>query len=522
MKKTLQDEIKAILQERIMVLDGGMGTMIQQHRLSEDDFRGQEFKDHPRPLKGNNDILSITRPDVIYQIHKDYLLAGADIIETNTFSSTSVAQADYGLEHLAYQMNKSSAGVARRAAEEITLQTGIKRFVAGALGPTNKTLSVSPSVERPDYRNIIFDELVEAYEEQAKGLLDGGVDILLIETIFDTANAKAALFALQNLFEEKYAPRPIFISGTIVDKSGRTLSGQTGEAFVISVSHADPLCIGLNCALGAAEMRPFIETIGKCTTAYVLCYPNAGLPNTFGDYDETPQMMALQLKDFAANGLVNIVGGCCGTTPDHIREIAEAVKNCKPRVPPATVFEGHMLLAGLEPFRIGPYTNFVNIGERCNVAGSRKFAKLVMAGSYEEALSVAKVQVEMGAQVLDVNVDDGMLDGPSAMTRFCNFIASEPDIAKVAQNFYSSREFTCINEFFEFCCKGEQRNRVETRDGYEVERGNSLLQIPLRGGDVRTVSCSWSQDSNVWVQPPQFSIALHMVCPRGTESDHQY
>lgn len=453
MKKTLQDEIEAILQEKIMVLDGGMGTMIQRLKLSEDDFRGQEFGDHARPLKGNNDILSITKPDVIYQIHKDYLLAGADIIETNTFSSTSIAQADYGLERLAYQMNKCSAGVARKAAEEITLQTGIKRFVAGALGPTNKTLSVSPSVERPDYRNITFDELVEAYKEQAEGLLDGGVDILLVETIFDTANAKAALFAIQNLFEEKYAPRPIFISGTIVDKSGRTLSGQTGEAFVISVSHADPLCIGLNCALGAAEMRPFIETIGKCTTAYVLCYPNAGLPNTFGDYDETPHMMAMHLKDFAADGLVNIVGGCCGTTPDHIREIAEAVKKYKPRVPPATVFEGHMLLSGLEPFRIGPYTNFVNIGERCNVAGSRKFAKLIMAGNYEEALSIAKVQVEMGAQVLDINMDDGMLDGPSAMTRFCNFIASEPDIAKVPLCIDSSN-FAVIEAGLK-CCQGK-------------------------------------------------------------------
>uniref|UniRef100_A0A671G1T4 Methionine synthase n=1 Tax=Rhinolophus ferrumequinum TaxID=59479 RepID=A0A671G1T4_RHIFE len=453
MTKTLPDRIEAILQERIMVLDGGLGTMIQRYQLSEEDFRGQEFKGHARPLKGNNDILSITRPDVIYQIHKDYLLAGADIIETNTFSSTYVAQADYGLEHVAYRMNKCSAGVARKAAEEITRQTGIKRFVAGALGPTNKTLSVSPSVERPDYRNITFDELVEAYKEQATGLLDGGVDILLVETIFDTANAKAALFALQNLFEEKYAPRPIFISGTIVDKSGRTLSGQTGEAFVISVSHADPLCIGLNCALGAAEMRPFIETIGKCTTAYVLCYPNAGLPNTFGDYDETPHMMATHLKDFAVNGLVNIVGGCCGTTPDHIREIAEAVKNCKPRVPPATVFDGHLLLSGLEPFRIGPYTNFVNIGERCNVAGSRKFAKLIMAGSYEEALSVAKVQVEMGAQVLDINMDDGMLDGPSAMTRFCNFIGAEPDIAKVPLCIDSSN-FAVIEAGLK-CCQGK-------------------------------------------------------------------
>uniref|UniRef100_A0A2K6NMX3 Methionine synthase n=1 Tax=Rhinopithecus roxellana TaxID=61622 RepID=A0A2K6NMX3_RHIRO len=464
LKKTPLDEIDAILRKRIMVLDGGMGTMIQRQKLNEEHFRGQEFKDHARPLKGNNDILSITQPDVIYQIHKEYLLAGADIIETNTFSSTSIAQADYGLEHLAYRMNKCSAGVARKAAEEITLQTGIKKFVAGALGPTNKTLSVSPSVERPDYRNITFDELVEAYQEQAKGLLDGGVDILLIETIFDTANAKAAVFALQNLFEEKYAPRPIFISGTIVDKSGRTLSGQTGEAFVISLSHAEPLCIGLNCALGAAEMRPFIEIIGKCTTAYVLCYPNAGLPNTFGDYDETPSMMAKHLKDFAMDGLINIVGGCCGSTPDHIREIAEAVKNCKPRVPPATVFEGHMLLSGLEPFRIGQYTNFVNIGERCNVAGSRKFAKLIMAGNYEEALGVARVQVEMGAQVLDINMDDGMLDGPSAMTRFCNLIASEPDIAKVPLCIDSSN-FAVIEAGLK-CCQGKCIvNSVSLKEG---------------------------------------------------------
>ncbi|XP_004709880.1 methionine synthase [Echinops telfairi] len=453
MKKAHQDEIGAILQERIMVLDGGMGTMIQQYKLNEESFRGQGFKDHSRPLKGNNDILSITQPDLIYQIHKEYLLAGADIIETNTFSSTSVAQADYGLEHLAYQMNKCSAAVAKKAAEEVTLQTGIKRFVAGALGPTNKTLSVSPSVERPDYRNITFDELVEAYQEQARGLLDGGVDIILIETIFDTANAKAALYAIQKLFEEKYAPRPIFISGTIVDKSGRTLSGQTGEAFVISVSHADPLCIGLNCALGAAEMRPFIETIGKCVTAFVLCYPNAGLPNTFGEYDEAPDMMAMHLKNFAVDGLVNIVGGCCGTTPNHIREIAKAVKNCKPRVPPATLFERHTLLSGLEPFKIGPYTNFVNIGERCNVAGSRKFAKLIMAGNYEEALSVAKLQVEMGAQVLDINMDDGMLDGPSAMTKFCNFIASEPDIAKVPICIDSSN-FSVIEAGLK-CCQGK-------------------------------------------------------------------
>ncbi|XP_062330688.1 methionine synthase [Osmerus eperlanus] len=430
-KCQLKDELRALLQQRIMVLDGGMGTMIQQKNLEEEHFRGEEFKDHALSLKGNNDLLSITQSDVIYQIHKDYLFAGADIIETNTFSSTSIAQADYGLEHIAYRLNKTSAEIARRAANDVTKQTGCKRYVAGAVGPTNKTLSVSPSVERPDFRNVTFDELVVAYTEQVRGLLDGGADILLVETIFDTANAKAALFAIDQLFEKTYDQRPIFISGTIVDRSGRTLSGQTGEAFVISVSHAKPLCIGLNCALGATEMRPFIEAIGKSTTALVLCYPNAGLPNTFGGYDETPELTASHMKDFAKDGLVNLVGGCCGTTPAHIRAIAEGVKHCHPRVPPTDVFQDYMLLSGLEPFRVGPYTNFVNIGERCNVAGSRKFAKLIMAGAYEEALSIAKTQVEMGAQVLDINMDEGMLEGPAAMARFCNLISSEPDIARV-------------------------------------------------------------------------------------------
>uniref|UniRef100_A0A4X2K5K5 Methionine synthase n=1 Tax=Vombatus ursinus TaxID=29139 RepID=A0A4X2K5K5_VOMUR len=386
-KKIPKNDIEAILQEKIMVLDGGMGTMIQRYTLSEEDFKGQDLKNHAKPLKGNNDLLSITRPDIICKIHKEYLMAGADIIETNTFSSTRIAQADYGLEHLAYRLNKCSAEVARKAADDVTSQTGIKRFVAGSIGPTNKTLSVSPSVERPDYRNVTFDELVEAYHEQARGLLDGGVDILLVETIFDTANAKAALFALQKLFEEGYDRRPIFVSGTIVDKSGRTLSGQTGEAFVISVTHAEPLW-----------------------------------------------------------------------------EIAEAVKNCKPRVPPAAVFEGYMLLSGLEPFRIGPYTNFVNIGERCNVAGSKKFAKLVMAGNYEEALSVGKAQVEMGAQILDVNMDDGMLDGPSAMTKFCNFIASEPDIAKVPLCIDSSN-FAVIEAGLK-CCQGKcVVNSISLKEG---------------------------------------------------------
>uniref|UniRef100_A0A8C1TQF1 Methionine synthase n=1 Tax=Cyprinus carpio TaxID=7962 RepID=A0A8C1TQF1_CYPCA len=451
---------------RILVLDGGMGTMIQQRNLEEEDFRGQEFTDHPRSLKGNNDILSISQPHVIYSIHREYLEAGADIIETNTFSSTSIAQADYGMEDLAYRLNKASAELARRAADDVSTQTGCKRFVAGALGPTNKTLSVSPSVERPDYRNITFDELVEAYAEQVKGLLDGGADVLLVETIFDTANAKAALFAIDRLFEECYEPRPVFISGTIVDKSGRTLSGQTGEAFVISLSHAQPLCIGLNCALGATEMRPFIEAIGKSTGAFVICYPNAGLPNTFGGYDETPDVTASHMKEFAVDGLVNIVGGCCGTTPDHIRAIAESVRHVKPRVPPTDVYGDYMLLSGLEPFRIGPYTNFVNIGERCNVAGSRKFAKLIMAGNYEEALSIAKAQVEMGAQVLDINMDEGMLDGVAAMTRFCNLIASEPDIAKVPLCIDSSN-FAVIEAGLK-CCQGKCIvNSISLKEGEE-------------------------------------------------------
>uniref|UniRef100_A0A8D0HEK4 Methionine synthase n=1 Tax=Sphenodon punctatus TaxID=8508 RepID=A0A8D0HEK4_SPHPU len=410
---------------RIMILDGGMGTMIQQHMLTEEDFQGQEFKDHPKSLKGNNDLFSITH-------------------------STRIAQADYGLEHVVYRLNKISAQVARKAADDVTSQTGIRRFVAGAMGPTNRTLSVSPSVERPDYRNVTFDELVEAYQEQGKGLLDGGVDIILVETVFDTANAKAALFALQKLFEDEYDPRPIFVSGTIVDKSGRTLSGQTVEAFVISISHSEPLCVGLNCALGALEMRPFIETVGKCTTAYIICYPNAGLPNTFGGYDETPEVTAKHIKSFAADGLVNIVGGCCGTTPAHIR--------------------------------IGPYTNFVNIGERCNVAGSRKFAKLIMADNYEEALSIAKAQVEMGAQILDINMDEGMLDGPTAMARFCKHIASEPDIAKVPICIDSSN-FSVIEAGLK-CCQGKCIvNSISLKEG-EDDFLEKAKRIKLYGAAV--------------------------------------
>ncbi|XP_005100971.2 methionine synthase [Aplysia californica] len=430
-KSGLFEEIEATLKKRIMIFDGGMGTMIQNERLEEEDFRGDIFKDHTLNLKGNNDILSLTLPETIYKLHKAYLLAGADFVETNTFSGTSIAQADYGLEKYVYRLNVESAQVARRACEDVTKETGVKRYVAGAMGPTNRTLSISPSVEQPELRNVTFDELVDAYTEQAKGLLDGGADVLLVETIFDTANAKAALYAIENVFLSGYEKVPIFISGTIVDKSGRTLSGQTTEAFLVSVNHGLPMCMGLNCALGAQEMRPFVEAVSKNTMSYVLCYPNAGLPNTFGEYDETPEITASQVKEFMKDGLINIIGGCCGTTPEHIRAIADTSKAFKPRVPPTDLHSGHLCLSGLEPSYITPLTNFVNIGERCNVAGSKRFCRLIKTRKFEEALNVAKVQVENGAQVIDINMDEGMLDGVSAMTTFVNLIASEPEIAKV-------------------------------------------------------------------------------------------
>eukprot|EP00126_Sphaerothecum_destruens_P010212 Sdes_comp20691_c0_seq1m16242 len=414
-----------------MFLDGGMGTMIQGYHLTEEDFRGEEFSSHSKPLKGNNDFLSLTQPDIIKAIHKKYLEAGADFVETNTFSATRIAQQDYACESLAFRLNKESAQIAKQACLECMQENPARKcFVAGAMGPTNRTCSISPSVENPSFRNVTFDELVAAYSEQASGLIEGGADVLLVETIFDTLNAKAALFAIDELFEKWKASVPVFISGTIVDKSGRTLSGQTGDAFVISTSFAKPLCIGLNCALGASEMRPFIQTIGLCTDAFVLCYPNAGLPNTFGEYDETPLMMAEKISEFAQSGLVNIVGGCCGTTPDHIKAIVEACRNIPPR---KATFQHSILdtrICGLEPFVINSSTNFVNIGERCNVAGSRKFARLIAKNDYEEALAIAKLQVEMGAQILDINMDEGMLDSKAAMVKFVNLIGSEPDIAR--------------------------------------------------------------------------------------------
>ncbi|MCB9099152.1 MAG: methionine synthase [Anaerolineales bacterium] len=417
--------------QRILIIDSAMGTMIQRYKLTEADYRGERFQDFSANLQGNNDLLSITQPEIIAEIHRANLAAGADIIETNTFNANAISQADYQLEHLAYELNLASARLARTVADEMTAQTPDKpRFVAGALGPTNKTASLSPDVNDPGARTVTFDELVAAYHEQARGLVDGRVDLLLIETIFDTLNSKAAFFAVDRLFAEIGRGLPVMISGTITDASGRTLSGQTTEAFWHSLAHAQPFSIGLNCALGAKEMRPYIETLAKSAAgAFVSCYPNAGLPNEFGEYDQTPAEIAGFLHEFAQSGFVNIVGGCCGTTPDHIRAIAQAVEGLPPRaVPPV---EPIMRLSGLEPLRIGPGSLFVNIGERTNVAGSIKFKRLIKEENYEEALRIAAEQVENGAQMIDVNFDDGMLDGQACMTRFLNLIAAEPDIARV-------------------------------------------------------------------------------------------
>ncbi|KAJ2495059.1 hypothetical protein GGI11_008572, partial [Coemansia sp. RSA 2049] len=410
-----------------------MGTQIQELRLSEEDFRGDRFTDHTHDLKGNNDLLVLTQPKAIYQIHLNYLLAGADFVETNTFSGTTIAQADYGMESVVYELNKVATEIARDACVDMLKETPDRpRFVCGAIGPTNRTCSISPSVENPSFRNVTFDELVTAYTEQIRGLLDGGADVLLVETIFDTLNAKAALFAIDTLFDDGvYERLPVFVSGTIVDQSGRTLSGQTGEAFVTSVSHAEPLAIGLNCALGANQMRPFIQNISSFTAKNVICYPNAGLPNTFGEYDESPEAMAANVSVFAREGLVNILGGCCGTTPKHIKAIHDACKDFKPRVAGADIRKEKMILSGLEPLIYDKHTNFLNIGERCNVAGSRKFARHVINNEYEDALAIARTQVENGGQIIDINMDEGMLDGIAAMTKFLNLISTEPDVARV-------------------------------------------------------------------------------------------
>ena len=419
------------LEKRILVLDGAMGTMIQRYKLTEEDFRNEKLKDHPIPLKGNNDLLVFTRPDVIRKIHTQYLEAGADIIETNTFSGTTIAQADYKLEHIVHDINYYGAKVAREAVDEFMKKNpgGRPRFVAGAMGPTNRTASLSPDINDPGYRAVTFDELALAFKDQARALIDGGADLLLLETIIDTLNVKAALFAIMELFEETGKKIPVMVSATITDASGRTLSGQVTEAFYNSVSNADLISVGLNCALGAKELRPFLQEMSRVAACYVSAYPNAGLPNQFGEYDQSAEEMAEVVKDFVDSGFVNILGGCCGTTPDHIREIAKVVEGKSPRKKP--VIEPYLRLSGLEPMTLTPETNFMNIGERTNVTGSAKFLKLIKEERYDEALSVALDQVNGGAQVIDINMDEGMLDGEKTMVRFLNLIASEPDISRV-------------------------------------------------------------------------------------------
>ncbi len=421
-------ELTALLKQRILVIDGAMGTMIQRYSPGEAEYRGDRFADWPTDVKGNSDVLVLSQPEMIRSIQEEYLRAGADIIETNTFSATRIAQADFGMEDLCYELNFEGARLARAAADAVSTPDR-PRYVAGALGPTNRTASISPDVNDPGARNVSYDELVSAYLEQANGLVDGGSDLLLIETIFDTLNAKAAIFALETLFEERGRRWPVIISGTITDASGRTLSGQVTEAFWNSMRHARPLAIGLNCALGAAEIRPYLAELSRIADAFVSCYPNAGLPNAFGEYDETADQMASVLQEFTSAGLVNIVGGCCGTTPDHIAAIGRVVEGVDPRELPAT--KPAMRLSGLEPLNITEDSLFVNVGERTNITGSARFRNLIKAGDFDTALTVAAQQVENGAQVIDVNMDEGMIDGVAAMDRFLKLVASEPDISRV-------------------------------------------------------------------------------------------
>ncbi|MDN3639702.1 methionine synthase [Simiduia curdlanivorans] len=422
--------LKQAIAQRILILDGGMGTLIQTHKLQEADYRGERFADYHQDIGGNNDLLTLTQPHIIADIHAAYFEAGADIVETNTFNATQVSQADYDMQSLAWELNHASAALARKVADEFTARTPHKpRFVAGVLGPTSRTCSISPDVNDPGARNITFDELVTNYLEATDGLVKGGADIILIETIFDTLNAKAAVFAVKTYFDREAIELPIMISGTITDASGRTLSGQTTEAFYNSLAHAKPLSIGLNCALGAKELRPYVKELSRIANCYVSAHPNAGLPNEFGEYDETPDEMVAVVEEFAESGFVNIIGGCCGTTPGHIRAIANAMAKHPPRQIPE--IEPACRLSGLEPFNITKDSLFVNVGERCNVTGSAKFKRLIINENYAEALEVALEQVENGAQVIDINMDEGMLDAQAAMVRFLNLIAGEPDIARV-------------------------------------------------------------------------------------------
>jgi 5-methyltetrahydrofolate--homocysteine methyltransferase len=465
--------LESILEERIVLLDGAMGTMIQAHNLSEADYRGEQFAGHSRDLRLNNDLLNITQPHVIEDIHQQYLKAGADIIETNTFNSTAVSMAEYGLEKHVRELNLAGAAVARRAAEKFAAENP-KRccFVAGSLGPTSRTASVSQDVSNPASRGTSFEQLRTAYYEQARALVEGGVDLLLVETVFDTLNAKAALFAIEQFFEESGRRLPVMVSVTIVDQSGRTLSGQTIEASWISISHIPLLSVGINCALGAKQMRPYIEELSQIAPVHISCHPNAGLPNAFGGFDETPESMAKDLGEFAANGWLNIVGGCCGTTPAHIRAIAAAVRGAKPHLlvqPDRTT-----RLSGLEPLTFRPDMNFVNVGERTNVTGSPKFAKLILNGQFEDALAVARQQVEAGAQIIDINMDEGMLDSEQAMTTFLNYVASEPDIARVPIMIDSSK-WSVIEAGLRAVQGKGVVNSISLKEGEEVFKQHASL-----------------------------------------------
>jgi 5-methyltetrahydrofolate--homocysteine methyltransferase len=424
-------QLKALMAERIAYLDGAMGTMIQTFKLEEEDFRGDRFKDHPTDLKGNNDLLTLTRPEIIESIHRDFLEAGSDIIETNTFSSTAIAQADYKLEPIVYELNKSAAELARKVADEVALKEGRPTFVAGAIGPTNRTCSMSPDVNRPEYRAVTFDQLVTDYGEQIKGLVDGGVDLLLPETVFDTLNLKAVLFAIEEFQKTHPAEIPIMISVTITDQSGRTLSGQTVEAFWNSIAHAKPISVGINCALGAKEMRSYIAELSHLSNTYVSAYPNAGLPNPLSEtgYDETPEQTAEALEDFAESGFINIIGGCCGTTPQHLKAVVQKTRSITPRALKTT--KSMTCLSGLEPFNIEANHNFITVGERTNVTGSPRFKKMILESNWEGALAVALQQVENGANIIDINFDEGLLDSEGCMTHFLNLIASEPAISRV-------------------------------------------------------------------------------------------
>ncbi|MDB9790377.1 methionine synthase, partial [Gammaproteobacteria bacterium] len=462
---SVRDKISQSLSSQILLLDGAMGTMIQGHDLQEKDYRGERFADWPSDLKGNNDLLSLTQPSIISGIHKQYLEAGTNIIETNTFNSNAPSMADYGMEDFVYELNFEAAKIARAAADQFQQTNDQEVYIAGILGPSSRTCSLSPDVEDPAYRNITFDALVETYSEATAALLDGGADLIMVETIFDTLNAKAALFAIDCVAQERGIDIPIMISGTITDASGRTLSGQTTEAFWHSVRHVKPISVGLNCALGAAELRPFLQKLSQISDCYVSAHPNAGMPNQFGEYDQSAAEMAEIIKEFGEEGLFNIVGGCCGTTPLHIKLIKEAATNLTPRVPAAK--PQSMLLSGLEPLEIDVDSLFINIGERTNVTGSAAFRKLIEAGDYEAALQVARQQVENGAQIIDINMDEGMLDSESAMVRFLNLIAGEPDISKVPLMIDSSK--WSIIEAGLKCVQGKSIvNSISMKEGEEA------------------------------------------------------